>query len=115
MSNEQLFNKLNGTFEIDPNVIHYFSDGLYAKQMTMPKGFMAGKHVHNYSHLSVLAKGKVIVRTDNEAQEYTAPACITIKAGEYHTVEALEDCAWFCIHATSESDKVDDVLIVEKD
>jgi len=115
MSNEQLFNKLNGTFEIDPNVIHYFSDGLYAKQMTMPKGFMAGKHVHNYSHLSVLAKGKVVVRTDNEAQEYTAPACITIKAGEYHTVEALEDCAWFCIHATSESDKVDDVLIVRKD
>ena len=117
MSNEQLFKELEGTFAIDPNVIHHFSDGLYAKQMTIPKGFMAGKHLHDYSHLSILAKGKVIVRTDDGEVEYVAPACIEIKSNTYHTLEALEDCSWFCIHATDETDadSVDEVLICRKD
>ena len=117
MSNKDLFKKLEGTFEVNPNIIHHFSDGLYAKQMIIPKGFMAGKHIHDYSHFSILAKGKVIVKTDDSAIEYNAPACIEIKAGVYHTVEALEDCSWFCIHATSEKnpDKVDEVLICRKD
>jgi len=117
MSNEQLFKQLEGTFETDPNVVHHFSDGLYAKQMVIPKGFMAGKHLHDYSHFSILAKGKVIVRTDSDEVEYVAPACIEIKANTYHTIEALEDCAWFCIHATDETDadSVDDVLICRKD
>jgi quercetin dioxygenase-like cupin family protein len=106
-----------GTFEFDPETVHHFADGLYAKQMIIPKGFMAGKHVHNYSHLSILAKGRVIVKTDDSSVEYVAPACIEIKSGIYHTVEALEDCAWFCIHATQETDadKIDEVLINRKD
>jgi quercetin dioxygenase-like cupin family protein len=96
--------------------VHHFSDGLYAKEMTIPKGFIAGTHAHTYSHLSILAKGKVVVRTDFEEKEYSAPACIEIKSGILHTIEALEDSQWFCIHATDETDvsKVDEVLIQRK-
>jgi quercetin dioxygenase-like cupin family protein len=113
MNINEAFDKLEGTFEADLGTIHHFSDGLYAKQMKIPKGFMAGTHKHNYSHLSILAKGRVIVKTDNSVIEYSAPACLEIKAGIYHTIEALDDCEWFCIHATEETDaeNVDNVLI----
>lgn len=110
---KELFLANQGKFDTDLGIEHHFSDGLYAKRMMIPAGFMAGTHAHNYSHLSILAKGRAIVRTDDGEKEYVAPACIEIKSGVHHIIEALESCEWFCIHATTETDptKVDEVLI----
>ena len=116
MNVTELFAQKKGTFECDLGTVHHFSDGLYAKEMHISKGYIAGSHAHKYSHLSILSKGKVIVKTDDFVKEFTAPACIEIKAGIHHMIEALEDAAWFCVHATDETDvsKVDEVLIQEK-
>lgn len=115
MNISDIAKKKSGTFECDLGTVHHFSDGLYAKEMHIPKGYAAISHKHEYSHLSILSSGKVIVKTDDEQQEFTAPACIEIKAGINHMIVALEDAAWFCIHATDETDvsKVDEVLIQE--
>lgn len=104
-----------GTFEVDLGTVHHFSDGLYSKEMRIPKGYIALSHSHKYSHLSILSKGKVIVKTDDFTKEYESPACLEIKAGIHHSIEALEDCVWYCIHATNETDadKIDKVLIKE--
>jgi len=109
----ELHKVMKGTFEVDLGIVHNFSDGLYAKQMFVPKGYVVGTHAHTFSHLSILAKGKVIVRTDDSVAEYTAPACLEIKEGIHHAIEALEDTVWFCIHATDETDinKIDEILI----
>lgn len=108
-----LFQEKQGQFEVDLGTQHHFSDGLYAKQMMIPKGYAAGSHAHAYSHLSILAKGRVIVQTDDQRQEFIAPACIEIKAGIHHMIVAIEDSVWFCLHATEETDKdkIDQVLI----
>lgn len=99
------------------NIEHHFSSGVYAKQTMLPKGSFAVQHKHKHSHLSILASGRVLVCVDEEEKEYVAPACITIKAGKNHGVEALEDSVWFCIHATDETDinKVDQVVIAKGD
>lgn len=113
---KELKDKLEGTFECDLGVIHNFSDGLYAKQMYVPAGYSILTHEHVYSHLSILAKGKVVVRTDDNEKVVTSPACLEIQKNVVHSIEALEDAVWFCIHATEETDvdKVDQVLIKEK-
>jgi quercetin dioxygenase-like cupin family protein len=94
-------------------IAHHFSDGLYAKETHIAAGEMLMQHKHEYSHLSVLAKGKVVVVKDGDIQIVEAPACIEIVAGENHGVKAITDVVWFCIHATDEKDpsKVDEVLI----
>ena len=102
---------------MDNNTLHHFSDGLYAKQMDIPKGSIACQHKHEYDHLSILAQGKVRVLFDNDAfEEFTAPSCINIKQGVNHTIMALEDSTWFCIHHTFETDmnKIDTVLIKQQ-
>jgi len=113
---KDLHESLNGVFECDLGTVHHFSDGLYTKEMHIPKGFMAVTHAHAYSHLSILSKGKVIVKTDNSTVEYTAPACLEITKHVHHSIEALEDSIWYCIHATDETDinKIDNVLIEGK-
>ena len=99
--------------EIDLGVIHHFSAGVYAKQMLLPAKHFAVSHAHAYDHLSILAKGQVTVEVQGVKMQYMAPACITILAGQHHTITAHEDSVWFCIHATDETDpaNVDEVLI----
>jgi len=113
MKVDNFVNQLAGRFDADPMVEHHFSDGVYAKQMFIPKGYVAATHKHNFSHLSILAQGQVVVSTNAGSHFYLAPACIEIKAEEHHTIEALQDCVWYCVHATDEKDesKVDAVLI----
>ena len=113
MSYADLMREREGHFEVDPQVEHHFSDGLYAKRMVIPQGFEVGQHAHKYSHLSILAKGRVLVKTDEAQKEYAAPACIEIKSGVLHVIQALENSEWYCVHATDETDaeKVDQVLI----
>jgi len=110
------FKELQGTFEVDLGTQHHFSSGVYAKQMMMPKGYFALSHAHENDHLSILASGEVIVKTDAKAIKYTAPACITVHKGVNHSITALQDAVWFCIHATDETnpDKVDEVLIMKE-
>ena len=94
-------------------ITHHFSDGLYAKQAVIPAGTSILKHTHEFSHLSILAKGKVAVMKGAFVEVIEAPACIEIQAGVTHGVKAITDCVWFCIHATDEKDpsKVDEILI----
>ena len=98
---------------MDPEIVHHFSDGLYAKETFIPKYMILKQHKHNYSHLSILAKGSVVVNKDGDLTVYRAPCCIDIEKEISHGVLALEDCVWYCIHATDETDatKVDQVLI----
>ncbi len=94
-------------------ITHHFSDGLYAKETAFEAGTAILKHTHDFSHLSILAKGKVAVMKGAFVEVVEAPACIEIKAGVTHGVKAITDCVWFCIHATDEKDpsKVDKILI----
>lgn len=98
---------------IEDITTHHFSDGLYAKEMHVPQGFLIQKHTHSFNHLSILAKGKVAVIKGEETVVIEAPACLEIEKHVIHGISAITDCVWFCIHATDEKDvsKVDEVLI----
>lgn len=104
-------------------VTHFWGDHQYAKRIELQAGQMVGKHMHTYTHLSIVAKGRVLVRTDGgdgsrklkTQQEYKAGDCVKITANTLHHITALEDSIWFCTHATDETDpdKVDQVTIMK--
>lgn len=98
---------------MDIEINHHFSEGLYAKETFIPYDSFLMQHKHSYSHLAILAKGRVLVKVDDDIMEYKAPACINVAANKHHSVKALEDCVWYCVHATDETntDKIDQVLI----
>jgi quercetin dioxygenase-like cupin family protein len=104
---------MDDNIEIDLNISHHFSDGVYARKMLLPAGHFAVTHAHEYDHLSILAAGVVELEADGVVQMLRAPACVTILANTHHQITALEDAVWFCIHATDETDvdKLDEVLI----
>ena len=99
----------------DIPVAHHFAGGIYAKEAHIPAGYVLVQHKHKYEHLSILASGSAIVARENESQQYEGPAVLTIAAGAHHSVTALTDCAWYCVHATSSMNDIDDVLILPAD
>lgn len=104
MSTAENFTQNVGRFDVDLQVQHHFSSGVYAKEMHVPAGCTIGSHAHKFDHLSLLARGTVIVHTDETTERFTAPACLTIKAGVHHEITALTDTVWYCIHATEVTD-----------
>ena len=99
-------------------ISHHFSGGVYAKKCIIKNGHEVAQHIHKFDHMSLLAKGCVVVHTAEKSDVYYEGEVIEIKAGIAHSVEAVNgDALWFCIHATNETDesKVDDVLIQKKE
>ncbi len=92
---------------------HFFSDREYAKKTDIPAGVVLTQHNHSYSHLSILATGNAMVTVDGESKEYTGPACLVIDAGKEHSVTALTDVCWVCVHSTDckDPEAVDATLI----
>lgn len=108
---------LGGFMAVDLGIKHHFApDGTrgYAKQMHLPAGTLVLSHSHPTDHASCLASGRVIVRTDESApREFAAPDIVFIKAGLVHSIAAIEDSVWFCIHDIEVTDQgaVDDVIL----
>jgi quercetin dioxygenase-like cupin family protein len=76
----------------------YFIGGVYGSEFQVKAGEKFLTHRHKYDHMSILASGVALVRTDNEARTYCAPAVIEIRANTTHGLEALTDVVWYCIH-----------------
>lgn len=100
------------------SIRHHFAGqddgkGVYAKETLIPAGVLLVQHRHLYAHLSVLASGIVRVAINGQEKIWHGPAAITIRKGEEHSVFALTDAVWFCIHPTDEADadKVDDAIL----
>jgi quercetin dioxygenase-like cupin family protein len=83
---------------------HFFTQGIYAKKITVPAGTQVPSHKHVYDHLSILAQGRVRVTVGPITKEYVAPAMIEIKKNIVHTISAMENSVWFCVHATDATD-----------
>jgi quercetin dioxygenase-like cupin family protein len=86
---------------IDLQEAAYYSDDTVIRTMFIPKGVLMAKHKHAYTHQSILISGRVRVHVEGyQPTEYSsAGTIIRIRAGVHHSVEALEDSEWFCIHA----------------
>ncbi len=115
--------RLSAFAEVFPadNVRHHFAGqdaahGVYAKELHIPAGFKLVSHSHAYAHLSILATGTVLWQAGSDVPcAMTGPSAITVRAGVEHTLHAITDAVWFCIHATdaTDADQVDAAILKE--
>jgi quercetin dioxygenase-like cupin family protein len=91
---------------------------LFVRQMHFAAtGDMELGHKHTFDHMTLLAKGKLKVKINDEETEFTAPQMIYIKADLQHELTAAADnTVAYCIHAlrTGASDDIIDPAMVPK-
>jgi hypothetical protein len=97
--------------QIQMDVIHHFSKGLYARELHIPKGTILVGKTHRFENLNIISKGEISVYTDEGIRRISAPCTIVSPPGTKRVGYAHEDTVWTSIHATNETD----VDVIEKE
>jgi hypothetical protein len=90
--------------QVDCPVRHHFAPGVYAREITIPKGTVLVGAIHKRDNLVVLSAGRLQLVTDDGTVEIAAPHTLLCKAGAKNAAVALEDSVWTNFFATDETD-----------
>jgi len=90
--------------QIDIPVKHYFSQGVYAREITIPKGTLLTGKIHKYQQLNIMSSGEMSVLTQDGVVRVKAPFTIVSPPGTKRIAYAHEDTVWTTIHGTDETD-----------
>lgn len=89
----------------EPEIVHHFAPGLYAREMRLPKGAFISSKVHKFPGLSILSKGSMALYLDDGTTKIVHEGFhIVAPAGARRVAIALEDVVWTCMHTTDETD-----------
>ena len=91
---------------------HYFSDGLYVREMFCKKDYFGFTVIHNTANPLFLMKGKVAFSSEDGVDELTAPMFILTKPGTKRVCYWLEDSVIVTVHTNP--DGLTDLDEVEK-
>lgn len=97
--------------QVDCEVIHRFSPGLYLREVIMPAGSVVGGKIHATEHFNIILSGECVVHTTEGVEKHIAPAVFVSKAGVQKTVVNITETRWLTTHVTDKTD-LDDI---EKD
>lgn len=101
----------------DIPVQHNFADGIYTRQITMPKGCFAIGHEHSKDCLNVVISGSASVVIDGQVKVITGPCVFVSPAGQRKVGYVHDDLTWMTVHATKETclDKLEKELLVKSE
>ena len=77
---------------------HAFTDGVYIRQMDMPKGNAVIGAIHKHLHVWFLLTGHVTVATEDTTEDYIAPCYVVSTPGVKRVILANEDSIFVNIH-----------------
>jgi hypothetical protein len=92
----------------DVPVVHYFTPGLYCREIYMPAGVTLTSKIHKTEHLFIISKGRCTVATEHGTMELEAPYTGITKPGTKRALVIHEDTIWTTMHATDLTD-VDEI------
>jgi len=100
----------------DFDLEHYFADGLYGRQILMPRGSLLTGKVHRQRHMSVMV-GNIIVCTERGMEHLTGWNVLVSEPGIKRVGLVLDDTVWITIHGTHETDlaKIEAEVIIPED
>jgi hypothetical protein len=82
-------------------VEHNLQDGLYTREIFMPKGTLVVSYIHKQNHPSFFLKGEMSVVLDTgEIKRIKAPMKVMTEIGTQRVAYMHEDCTWVCVYRT---------------
>jgi hypothetical protein len=90
--------------QVEIPVRHYFSPGVYAREITIPADTLLTGRIHKYQQLNILSGGEISVLTDEGMKRVGAPFTVVSPPGTKRIAYAHTECTWTTILATEETD-----------
>lgn len=94
---------------------HYFSKGVYGRELKIDKGTLLVGKIHKYAVVNVLSAGEVSVLSIDGVMRFKAPHTFVSSPGAKRVIYAHEDSVWSNFHGTDETDldKIEDEFIAK--
>lgn len=92
--------------QIEIKTTHHICNGVYAREIFIPKGVTLTGKIHKTEHLNIISAGEITVWTDEGMKRIKAPCTLISKPGMKRVGYAHEDTVWTTIHGTQETDLV---------
>jgi len=77
---------------------HTFADGIYVREMFIPKGEVVIGAIHKHLHVWILLSGSIRVATEDSVEEYEAPCTVLSRPGVKRVIYAVEDSTFTNVH-----------------
>jgi hypothetical protein len=110
---KQLIEIVDSVPQLEIPVTHYFSPGIYAREITMPAGMTGVGHIHKHRHLNIALTGHALVTWDGQTQEIRAPFIFESLPGAQKAFQVFEDLRWITIHANPT--EIRDIVEMERE
>lgn len=88
-------------------LFHSFSEGLYSREIHLPKGFFIVGKLHKHESMVYMIKGKVLVADEFGSKIVEAPCQFVSKPGIKRVGYVYEDVVWIDVHATDKTNVED--------
>lgn len=100
--------------ESDKGLNHYFIDGVYARELFIPKGTVIISKLHKLDRICIISKGDVTFTTEAGTQRVKGPYTAVFPSGSHLALYTHEDTLWTAIFRTDEKDinVIEDVITV---
>ena len=85
-------------------VKEYFSEGVYAREITMPKGSLVVGKIHKFRNLNIMTKGELTMISIDGVKKLKAPCTVVSSPGVKRLSFTNEETTWTTILGTSETD-----------
>ena len=95
---------------------HYFANGMYARELTIPAGSMLTGKIHRYEHLASVSSGEVTVWSKQYGVcRIKAPCTFVSASGTRRVIYAHTDTIWTTFHVTDKTDleEIEEEIIVK--
>lgn len=104
LSLEEKMKSLPDELKTELPVRNHFATGVYGRELFMPAGTLLVGKIHKFSSLNILAKGDIILVTEEGKQDLSAPYIIASKPGVKRVIYAVSNCTWVTCHGTEKTD-----------
>ncbi len=98
-------------------VKHHFCNGVYVREVTLPKGSFAIGHAHRADCLNVVLSGSVSVLIEGRVRQISAGDVFVGKAFDRKVGYVRETSVWQTVHATPETEleKLEEALVCKSE
>lgn len=97
---------------------HCFTkDGIYVREIFIPKGVILTSHIHKYDCISIMSSGELDILIDGNIKNIKAPCTFVAPAGVKRIARSIQDTVFITVHRTDETniERIEDLFVAKSE
>lgn len=90
--------------QVELTPTHHFAEGVYGRELFIPRDTVVVGKIHRHEHLVMLMSGEATINTGEAMERIVGPKIWVSPVGAKRILYTHTDCAFFTVHVTDKRD-----------